>query len=123
MSICKGASDGSGVDEPFFVKRARPSADGASVVTPTEPGGKGPAVSDISSDGGGGSDIEEEKAPDTPPGYGRHPEEDEGEGNSAATPAKVTLEKSGGAEGAESFGREEEDAAVPTPTKVNQSPM
>ena len=58
VSISEGASDGSGADQPF-VKRARTSADEASVVTPSEPGGKGP-------DGGG--DIEGEKAPETPPG-------------------------------------------------------
>ena len=108
VSFSEGASDGSRVDEPF-VKRKRTSADEASVVTASEPGGKGPAVSDSS--GVGVGDVEGQKAPDTAPGYGRHPEEDEGKGNSATTPAKVTLEKSGGAEGAESSRREEEDAA------------
>ena len=108
VSVFEGASDGSRVDEPF-VKRERMSAEEASVVTPSEPGGKGPGVSDSS--GGGGGDNEGERAPDTPTGYGRHPEEDEGEGNSATTPAKITLKKSGGAEEAESSSREEENAA------------
>ena len=124
-----------------------PSADEASVVTPSEPGGKGP---------GGVGNIEGDKAPETPPGGAEGAESSSPEGEDAAERKKLALRRRD-CEGRSSLSskkttkRPQPKIALPmslrlsdvearrdsnvgagrwmisappkTPTKVNQSPM